>query len=151
MDKVFQKKLEKYLDGCPNIDKQTRAKMFRDILSIASGQDILTNESKVIIEGITLNREEYELYIDGKKIVKKDKKGNIVSGISKKEFELLDLLMRNPNMMYSRQMILDRIWGESVVNDRTVDVHICKIKEKLGKKYEDKIISRKGVGYKFQA
>lgn len=67
--------------------------------------------------------------------------------LPKKEFELLYFLIRNPGKVYSRDEILNRIWGSDVsVMARTVDVHIRKVREKIGEGY---ILTVKGVGYKF--
>lgn len=67
---------------------------------------------------------------------------------ARKEFELLYLLAGNPGKVYSRNDILDNIWGNDVyVGDRTIDVHIRKIREKVGSKI---IKTVKGVGYKFE-
>lgn len=151
MDKNFRKNLERYFSSIDNIDNQLKEKFIRDISNLIENNKVQTDENKVAIDGIVLDRLSYTLFIDNKEVKRTAKKGKKNEGITKKEFELLDLLMRNPGIMYTRKMILDRVWGDNVVvNDRTVDVHICKIKELLGKKYEEKIISRKGVGYKFQ-
>ena len=75
-----------------------------------------------------------------------DKAGKTIT-LPKKEFELLFFLTQNPNKVFSRQELLQNIWGMDVyVIDRTVDVHIRKIREKVG---EDLIKTIKGVGYKF--
>jgi two-component system alkaline phosphatase synthesis response regulator PhoP len=67
----------------------------------------------------------------------------------KKEFEVLLYLARHPNRVISREMLLNQVWGENiVVVDRTVDVHIRKIREKLGR-YASHIETVKGVGYRF--
>lgn len=67
-----------------------------------------------------------------------------------KEFELLAFLASNRGKVFPREILLRRIWGESVyVVDRTVDVHISKIREKLGK-YGALIETVKGVGYRFK-
>lgn len=67
--------------------------------------------------------------------------------LPKKEFELLSLLASKPGKVFKRETILDRIWGDGViVGDRTIDVHIRKLREKLG---EENIRTVKGVGYKF--
>jgi two-component system alkaline phosphatase synthesis response regulator PhoP len=68
--------------------------------------------------------------------------------LPKKEFELLALLMSKPGRVFTREIILNTIWGNDVVvGDRTIDVHIRKLREKIG----DKIIKTvKGVGYKFE-
>jgi two-component system, OmpR family, alkaline phosphatase synthesis response regulator PhoP len=75
-----------------------------------------------------------------------DKNGEIIV-LPKKEFELLYFLAKNPNMVFSRDELLHNIWGSDVfVLARTVDVHIRKVREKIG---EDYIATVKGVGYKF--
>lgn len=71
--------------------------------------------------------------------------------LTKKEFEILHFLAKRPGRVITRQILLDEIWGENVVViDRTVDVHIRKIREKLGKQYMNLIETIKGVGYKFK-
>jgi two-component system alkaline phosphatase synthesis response regulator PhoP len=73
-------------------------------------------------------------------------KGREVS-LPKKEFELLFFLAQNPNKVFNRDELLQNIWGSDVyVLARTVDVHIRKVREKIG---EDYISTVKGVGYKF--
>jgi two-component system alkaline phosphatase synthesis response regulator PhoP len=67
--------------------------------------------------------------------------------LPKKEFELLYFLAQNPNKVFSREDLLSNIWGSDVyVLARTVDVHIRKVREKIGEEY---ISTVKGVGYKF--
>lgn len=86
--------------------------------------------------GIEINEEEYH--------VKKD--GKIIS-LPKKEFELFSLLASRPNKVFKREVILDKVWGnEVVVGGRTIDVHIRKLREKIGDDYFKTV---KGVGYKF--
>ncbi len=68
----------------------------------------------------------------------------------KKEFQLLHFLMSNRGRVYSREILLNQIWGENVyVVDRTVDVHVAKVREKLGE-YSDYIETIKGLGYRFK-
>jgi two-component system alkaline phosphatase synthesis response regulator PhoP len=75
-------------------------------------------------------------------------KSNNEFHLPKKEFELLELLMSKPGSVFTRVHILDKVWGEEVVvGDRTIDVHIRKLREKLG---DDCIKTIKGVGYKFE-
>lgn len=75
-------------------------------------------------------------------------KNNVAIELPKKEFNLLSLLSSKPGKVFKREVILDMIWGEEVVvGDRTIDVHIRKLREKLG---EDYIKTVKGVGYKFE-
>ncbi|HPV57063.1 MAG TPA: winged helix-turn-helix domain-containing protein, partial [Tenuifilaceae bacterium] len=76
------------------------------------------------------------VYLDGQEVI-----------LPKKEFELLALLHSKPQKVFTRDEIYQAIWGdEIVVGDRTIDVHIRKLREKLG---EDYIRTVKGVGYKF--
>jgi len=74
------------------------------------------------------------------------KKGQDIS-LPRKEFELLSLLISKPGKVFTREEIFDRVWGENIiVGDRTIDVHIRKLREKIGEKY---IKTVKGIGYKY--
>lgn len=74
-------------------------------------------------------------------------KKNKVIKLAKKEFELLALLASKPEKVFKRKNIMKKVWGsEIIVGDRTIDVHIRKLREKIGKEYID---TYKGVGYKF--
>lgn len=74
--------------------------------------------------------------------------GEDILDMPRKEFELLQLLASKPGKVFSRDSIMDRVWGtEVVVGGRTIDVHIRKIREKIG---DDRIKTIKGVGYKFE-
>ena len=98
----------------------------------------ISAEEDIEVGGISIDRERY--------LIKKD--GNDIN-LPKKEFELLSLLMSKPGRVYTREVIMNNIWGgEVVVGDRTIDVHIRKLREKLGDNY---IKTVKGVGYKFDA
>jgi DNA-binding response OmpR family regulator len=67
--------------------------------------------------------------------------------LTRREVELLKLFLKNPERVFSRNTLLDRAWGEDFFGDhRTVDVHISKLREKLGKDY---IKTVRGIGYKF--
>lgn len=93
-------------------------------------------EDIVKVGKIVINREEYKIVNDGKEIV-----------LPRKEFELLSLLTSKPNKVFKREVILDKVWGnEVVVGGRTIDVHIRKLREKIG---DDHFKTVKGVGYKF--
>lgn len=98
-----------------------------------------TSEKSVVNLGeFTIDKEEFVVFKDGKKIA-----------LPKKEFQLLSLLASRPNKVFSREEILDSVWGSNViVGDRTIDVHVRKIREKLD---TGKIKTVKGVGYKFEA
>ena len=90
------------------------------------------------IGNVEINRQNYTVRVDGKEIF-----------FPKKEFELLAFLASNRGKVFSRESILRRIWGETVyVVDRTVDVHVSKVREKLGP-YGGWIETVKGVGYRF--
>jgi two-component system alkaline phosphatase synthesis response regulator PhoP len=94
------------------------------------------NTNAAEASGITIDRERYVVWVDGREVV-----------LPRKEFELLALLSEKPNYVFDRQTILDRVWGnEVVVGDRTIDVHVRKLREKIS---EDCIKTVKGVGYKF--
>ncbi len=87
-------------------------------------------------QGLTIDRASYTVKVNGKDI-----------SLPKKEFELLYYLAQNPNKVLSREDLLNRVWGTDVyVVPRTVDVHIRKVREKIG---DDRITTVKGVGYKF--
>jgi len=91
------------------------------------------------IEDLEINRANYTVKLSGKEIF-----------FPRKEFEILSLLASNPGRVFSREELLNKIWGEDVyVVDRTVDVHIRKIREKLGDR-ADYIETIKGVGYRFK-
>ena len=88
---------------------------------------------------LQINRQNYTVKIQGRETF-----------FPKKEFELLAFLAGNRGKVFSRELLLNRIWGENVyVVDRTVDVHISKIREKLGESGE-LIETVKGVGYRFR-
>lgn len=87
--------------------------------------------------GIKIDRERYVIEKNGVEI-----------NLPKKEFELLALLASKPGKVFTREVILDLVWGgDVVVGDRTIDVHIRKLREKIG---EDFIKTIKGIGYKFE-
>ena len=99
----------------------------------------IVDESRNIESGdLILDRDKYVLSKAGETI-----------NLPKKEFELLSLLMSKPGKVFTREVIMDRLWeGEVIVGDRTIDVHIRKLREKIG---DERIITIKGVGYKFRA
>ena len=87
-----------------------------------------------------------DLIIDREKYVVTLKNEEII--LARKEFELLELLASKPAKVFLRNEILDKVWGtEVIVGDRTIDVHVRKIRQKLG---DDCIVTVKGVGYKFK-
>jgi two-component system alkaline phosphatase synthesis response regulator PhoP len=94
-------------------------------------------ENKIEIGDLVVDREAYLVFQRGQKVV-----------LAKKEFELLYLLASKPGKVFTREVILNNIWEDSVVvTNRTIDVHIRKLREKLG---DDYVATVKGVGYKFE-
>ena len=92
--------------------------------------------NEIVFDDIKIDREKYKVYIS-----------NNVLNLPRKEFELLYLLASKPDKVFKREKIMETVWGsEVVVGDRTIDVHIRKLREKVGDKYFKTI---KGVGYKF--
>ncbi len=93
-------------------------------------------EAILDIGELRIDREEYKVYVSGKSLL-----------LPRKEFELLYLLASKPEKVFKREKIMQSIWGSDVVvGDRTIDVHIRKLREKIGDKYFKTV---KGVGYKF--
>ena len=89
------------------------------------------------VGNIEINREEYKIVKEGTEII-----------LPRKEFELFYLLASKPGKVFKRDEILDKVWGsEVIVGGRTIDVHIRKLREKLG---DDLFKTIKGVGYKFE-
>lgn len=96
-----------------------------------------TNKEIVELKDITIDRERYLVIKDGKEII-----------LPRKEFELLQMLCSKPNKVFTRSEIFSKVWGDDViVGDRTIDVHVRKIREKIG---IDNLKTVKGVGYKYE-
>jgi two-component system, OmpR family, response regulator ResD len=97
------------------------------------------NEQVISIEGLEINERSHDIQIEGESIY-----------FSPKEFDILSLLVRNRGYVLSRDMILNKVWGDDYYGDfRTVDTHIRRIREKL-KGYAASIVTVTGVGYKFE-
>ena len=91
---------------------------------------------KLVQPSLLIDREKFMVVCDGKSLI-----------LPKKEFELLELLASRPGKVYNREQILAIVWGnETIVGERTIDVHIRKLREKLG---DDYIRTVKGIGYTF--
>lgn len=94
------------------------------------------SDSNITVGDLVINREEYKILRGKEELI-----------LPRKEFELLALLASKPGKVFKRDEILDRVWGnEVVVGGRTIDVHIRKLREKIG---DEKFKTVKGVGYKF--
>lgn len=98
---------------------------------------VAKEEHKLLqIGDLTIDREKYNIAFKGKAVM-----------LARKEFELLSLLASKPGKVFLRNEILDKVWGtEVIVGDRTIDVHVRKIRQKIGM---DCISTVKGVGYRF--
>lgn len=100
--------------------------------------DVHKNNTTIYLKEFTIDRERYLIIKDGQEIF-----------LPKKEFEMLLLFTSKPNKVFSRDEIMEEIWGsEVVVGDRTIDVHIRKIREKVGL---NSIRTYKGVGYSYSS
>ena len=96
----------------------------------------IDNQSIIHIADLHIDREKVQIL-----------RGDEIIELPRKEFELLLLLVSRPGKVFTREEIYNKIWGNSViVGDRTIDVHIRKLREKLGDTY---IKTLKGIGYKF--
>mgnify|MGYP001365511079 FL=1 len=96
------------------------------------------NQRLIEISDLKIDRESYQVTLDHDDIL-----------LPRKEFEILYLLASKPGKVYNREEIFDKIWGDDVVvGGRTIDVHIRKLRKKLGRDY---IMTVKGIGYKFNS
>ena len=124
--------------GDDYITKPVRPKiLLKKIESILKRLKSINNDKSTIeLKNIIINRMEYKVVKDGVDIV-----------LPRKEFELFYLLASKPGNVFTRFDIMNKVWGSNViVGDRTIDVHIRKLREKVGNSYFKTI---KGVGYKF--
>ena len=154
-------KRTKALDDTIIVFFTARSEDFTQILSLdAGGDDYITKPIKPALLVSKVNsllrrhkvvKEVNKVYQAGDLIIDKEKylvfkNGNEIQ-LARKEFELLDLLASRPDRVFTRDEILSRVWDEDVVvGERTIDVHIRKIREKTGSEH---IRTLKGVGYKF--
>lgn len=104
----------------------------------SQGTDQNISSSSINISDLNINRESYQVERDGIEI-----------SLPRKEFEILYLLATKPGKVFKREEIFDIVWGDDViVGGRTIDVHVRKLRRKLGRDY---IVTVKGVGYKFNS
>ena len=120
------------------ITKPVKPKVFlskvKGLLRRLKKESIL--ESTIEVGNLVIDRDEYMVKISGKPLI-----------LPRKEFELLYLLASKPEKVFKREKIMQAIWGfDVVVGDRTIDVHMRKLREKIGDSYFKTV---KGVGYKF--
>jgi two-component system alkaline phosphatase synthesis response regulator PhoP len=118
------------------VSKPVRPKvLISRINALLRRKGMLSTEGS-INKDLVINREKYII----------EKNGEVIH-LPRKEFELLALLASRPDYVFERDVILEKVWGsEIVVGDRTIDVHIRKLREKIG---DDYIKTIKGIGYKF--
>lgn len=118
--------------------KPIRTRSLLKRLEVAQRRTVKDNESSEVLDfkELRIDKEKYLVYLEGKEI-----------RLPKKEFELLLLLAMNKDKVIEREKIYEAIWGNDiVVVDRTIDVHVRRIRQKIG---DDYIETVKGVGYKF--
>ncbi|WP_349664854.1 response regulator transcription factor [Cellulophaga lytica] len=120
------------------INKPIKPKLITAKIKALFRRRIIEEPKDVVfkVSGLTINRDEYAVSVNENKIV-----------LPKKEFELLALLASSPNKIFKRKEILHKVWGDLEVGSRTVDVHITKLRKKIG---EDHLKTMSGVGYKFE-
>ncbi|HEX2961403.1 MAG: response regulator transcription factor [Ignavibacteria bacterium] len=119
---------------------RVKSNLRKSELQASEGTSLPAGENPVIKIGpLEINRDKYEVLLEGETII-----------FPRKEFEILSYLASKPGKVFGREAILHDIWGTDVlVVDRTIDVHIRKIREKLTD-YADMIETIKGVGYRFR-
>ena len=107
--------------------------------------NILRSRVQAILKRITLPDTSKELVIDTEHHIVR--KGDETIILPRKEFALLQLLFSHPGKLFTREEIYRQVWGNIVVGDRTIDVHIRKLRQKIG---DNHIVTVKGVGYKYE-
>ncbi len=124
----------------PISPKKLVARVKSNLRKFEPEDEVKRNPAKLKVGPLLIDRDEYVIHIDGKETV-----------FPRKEFELLYYLANNRGKVFNRDTLLRDVWGTDVyVVDRTIDVHIRKIREKL-EKYSDLIETVKGVGYRFKS
>lgn len=113
---------------------------------------LLISRVKALLRRYAPVEEAAEAFRAGRLVIDRERyvviKDNETLVLPRKEFELLSLLSSKPNKVFSREEIFERVWGNDVVvGDRTIDVHVRKLREKIG---PDNLKTVKGVGYKFE-
>lgn len=123
----------------PISPKKLIARVKSNLRKIMPQDETLKESNEIRIGPLLIDKLKFVVQVDNAEII-----------FPRKEFELLFFLAGNPGRVYSRGDLLERVWGKDVfVVDRTVDVHIRKIREKLGE-HANLIETIKGVGYKFK-
>lgn len=128
--------------GDDYITKPIRPRVFMSRVKALLRRSDRSEEQDIDSETVTVG----DLIIDREKVTVQ--KGEEIIELAKKEFELISLLISKPGKVFSREEIFNKVWGTDViVGNRTIDVHIRKLREKIGDHY---IKTIKGIGYKFE-
>ncbi len=123
----------------PFSPKELMARINAIITRVKASSSASSKQEKYIFEGLEIDMLGRNVYVDG---VKKD--------LTPKEYELLQYFILNKNIALSREKILNEVWGYDFFGeDRTVDTHVKMLRNNLGK-YRDKIVTVRGMGYKFE-
>jgi two-component system alkaline phosphatase synthesis response regulator PhoP len=118
------------------VSKPIRPKVLISRINALLRRKGMLSDDKEVTKDLIINREKYIV----------EKNGAIIH-LPRKEFELLALLASRPDFVFERDIILEKVWGSDIiVGDRTIDVHVRKLREKIGDEY---IKTVKGIGYKF--
>lgn len=115
----------------------------RAVLRRGGAQDDFDTEEVLSTNGITLDIERHEVRVDGQTV-----------SFPLKEFELLEVLMRNPGRVLTRGQLIDRVWGSDYVGDtKTLDVHVKRVRNKIEKtpSAPEKLVTVRGLGYKLNS
>ncbi|MCL4551600.1 MAG: response regulator transcription factor [Bacteroidetes bacterium] len=124
----------------PISPKKLVARVKSNLRKIETMQSDAAASKEITAGPLVINREKYQVLLEGNHVV-----------LPKKEFEILAYLASNPGKVFHRDKILSDVWGDDIyVVERTIDVHVRKIREKLGD-YADLIETIKGVGYRFKS
>lgn len=123
----------------PISPKKLIARVKANLRKVESQNAETKQEDKLVVGPLEINRDKYTVILDDEELF-----------LPRKEFEILSYLARHPGKVFSRETILREVWGTDIfVVERTIDVHVRKIREKCGR-YPDMIETIKGVGYKFK-
>lgn len=114
----------------------------RAVMRRYTKDEFSSNKNEIILPGLRISKTDYEIVVDG-----------IAYELPSKELNLIYLLASNPNIVFTREQLMDRIWGFECYSDlRTVDVHIKRLREKIkGHEKGWAITTVRGVGYKFSS
>jgi DNA-binding response OmpR family regulator len=124
----------------PFSPKELLARMKAIVRRSSKPDNIDLNKDKLDIEGLSIEFDARNVYIDGS-----------IINLTPKEYELLCFFVRNPNRVFSREQLLNSVWGYDFIgDDRTVDTHVKMLRESLGN-YRKFIVTVWGTGYKFES